>query len=516
MPILTKTKANRHRNGGRPDPRTRHIGAGPLPGRRSRPCNTSPQPATRPNSRTADTNFGPLNIEDVLHDGCWRGRPCFVIGGGPSLKSFDWDRLTGHLSIGVNRAFERMHHPSIIYSMDHLYYRNLEADSYGDGECGENVRQRFLDYNGVRLWIHTKDWYTAPDIYECGRLANSDRMSESIKDGLGGGNNSGFGALNLAIILGADPIYLLGFDMKGSAGQNDWWHKPHIRRNKNALVEHRASDGCYKLSFIPHFKKISSWANARAKIINLNPDSAIDCFRKEDGADKITPVDRPIVISFFTKGTGYETEVENLRNSVMRYGLEHEIVGIASRGNWLENCSYKPRFIREMLLKHPGRNLLWLDADARIQKYPELLDDWTEGDVALHLRQKRDAKGILGGEVLSGTILMRSNEKTLALVTRWRDRCIESPKEWDQRVLQHIIEREDLGKSDVGWPTIAGLPAEYCCISDTMMGEIDSDPVIVHYQASRRFRAEVNAQAAAAALAAVKAWHLSGKYQLYA
>jgi len=38
---------------------------------------------------------------EVLPDGSWKGNPCVVIGGGPSLEEFDWNLLNGRLTIGV-------------------------------------------------------------------------------------------------------------------------------------------------------------------------------------------------------------------------------------------------------------------------------------------------------------------------------------------------------------------------------------------------------------------------------
>ena len=41
-----------------------------------------------------------------LREGQWTGHPCFIIGGGPSLKGFDFNLLEGRKTIGINRAFE--------------------------------------------------------------------------------------------------------------------------------------------------------------------------------------------------------------------------------------------------------------------------------------------------------------------------------------------------------------------------------------------------------------------------
>jgi len=42
---------------------------------------------------------------NVIENKPWDDQDCWIIGGGPSLKSFDWSTLEGQLVITVNRAF---------------------------------------------------------------------------------------------------------------------------------------------------------------------------------------------------------------------------------------------------------------------------------------------------------------------------------------------------------------------------------------------------------------------------
>ncbi|KKL05019.1 hypothetical protein LCGC14_2610230, partial [marine sediment metagenome] len=72
------------------------------------------------------------------------------------------------------------------------------------------------------------------------------RLSRSMRDGIAGESNSGFGAVSLAHCLGANPIYLLGFDMKGKSGRQSWWHKGYPSNQRGDV---------YKV-FINDFKRI--------------------------------------------------------------------------------------------------------------------------------------------------------------------------------------------------------------------------------------------------------------------
>jgi hypothetical protein len=100
------------------------------------------------------------------------------------------------------------------------------------------------------------------------------RWGKTLAEGLYYGANVGMAALNLADILGADPIYLLGFDAKVEDSQGhhhshypaDWTlrypeDRAHVYRRWHAA-----------------FREIAKVV--RARVVNLNPDSGIDAFKK--------------------------------------------------------------------------------------------------------------------------------------------------------------------------------------------------------------------------------------------
>ena len=137
-----------------------------------------------------------------------------------------------------------------------------------------------------------------------------------------------------------------------------------------------------------------------------------------------------------------------------------------------------------MLLKHK-RAVVFIDADAMLRRYPFLFRDF-EADVAAHLKDysrfpistRREGK-----ELLSGTLYVDYNKKTLALLDKWIALNKQSPTIWEQKNLHEAIEGFEGDFKE--------LPAEYCKIYDTMSKV--QNPVIEHYQASRRLRYEVNA-----------------------
>ncbi len=414
----------------------------------------------------------------LLPDNIWKGRRCFCVGGGPSLRGFDWSKLQGELTIGINRAFQHFD-PTIIFSMDARLWNWIEK-----GIFGASARSRFINYPGIKLWLNAANAPFPPDIHTL-RCPGTSTFTASMVDGLGGGCNSGFGALNLAVNLGASPIYLLGYDMKGGKdGQQAWYHDGYPVKQAGSVYE----------KFLTFFDRFAMEANSRSEVINLNPDSALKAF-DFGKMSTIKPKDRPIVISYYTHGTPYVGEVDGFTDSVRRFGLECDVEGIDSLGSWDANTYYKAAFIRRKMAKYPGRSLLWMDIDARMWQYPELLDD-ADMDVGIHIVNWADygRRPGRGPELLSGTIYIKNNETTHAFVEEWitcnTDKVDQS--RFEQFNLQSVLDQG-------GWRSklrFRELPASYCQIYDTMAGA--GEPVIEHFQKSRKCRRTLNAKSLSA------------------
>jgi hypothetical protein len=204
---------------------------------------------------------------EVCPDGSWRGKPAILIGGGPSLCGFNWERLRGWRTIGVNRVYEKFD-PTIIFSMDLRYLHWIERGLYGDV-----ATRLFNESKAYKVWLLTYMAAIRDDIFVLRVKVNyqygHNAFTLTQKEGLGHGNNSGYAALNLACCLGANPIYLLGYDMKHSAGRSHW-HEGHPSKQAEETV----------VNFREHFNHASrDIKRAGFDVVNLNPDSALKCFR---------------------------------------------------------------------------------------------------------------------------------------------------------------------------------------------------------------------------------------------
>lgn len=183
-----------------------------------------------------------------------------------------------------------------------------------------------------------------------------------------------------------------------------------------------------------------------------------------------------IVVGYYTHKTIYEDFAKAFIDSLRQYNVPYYVERIDDLGSWRKNTIYKPTFIKKMLLQFNGFDIVYVDVDAEFFDYPELFNG-LKCDIAVYeLDRKRCwGKRQKGLEVLSGTIFLRNDKKVLDIVERWEKECQKNPSVWDQKSLEKVLAGD-----------FYRLPGEYCKIFDRM--NWIKNPVILHYQASRRMR----------------------------
>lgn len=185
-----------------------------------------------------------------------------------------------------------------------------------------------------------------------------------------------------------------------------------------------------------------------------------------------------IIVGYFSKDTMYEHHAQVFKRSLLKQKVLFYLHPIESLGSWYANTCHKPTFLLQMLESFKGLNVVYVDVDAELLRYPQLFHT-IEGDVAVHnhdrQRTYRRTFNDNRHEVLSGTIFLRNNERVKEIVKRWEARCKRFPEVWDQKSLEVALRGE-----------FTNLPIEYCKIFDRMTWV--TEPVIVHYQASRVLR----------------------------
>jgi len=188
---------------------------------------------------------------------------------------------------------------------------------------------------------------------------------------------------------------------------------------------------------------------------------------------------KPVYVSFYTPD--YEDCAIDLMMSLETFGLSSDVQAFKDLGTWLKNCAAKPKYIWQMMSKHEGHPIVWIDADAVVRRRPELFDSM-EADLGVVRYEWPAPKRV---EILSGTVYVANNIKAHRLVDAWIEECADKPDIWDQKCLENAMERiEEKVK-------VTYLPISYAFISDTHRKKFPGvEPVIEHFQRSRRTRSK--------------------------
>ncbi|MBC8031788.1 MAG: hypothetical protein H7Z16_17020 [Pyrinomonadaceae bacterium] len=198
-------------------------------------------------------------------DNLYEGFPIFVVSTGTSLRGFDFTRLNGKITIGINRVIEH-YHPSIMHFVDltaHITHaealRNyngmiLAGPGAGPTQTHDNI---FIIQRNVDTFELSGNMTTL-----------SRKVGRSFSDGWFGGG-AGCTALHAAMLLGGNPIFLLGYDYYEDNGS-------HF----DEYDESRNEENLYSVSFesIDYLGR-QDWI---PKVYNCNPRSRVKCFPYAD------------------------------------------------------------------------------------------------------------------------------------------------------------------------------------------------------------------------------------------
>jgi len=189
----------------------------------------------------------------------WKDQDVFIIGGGNSLRNFDWSLLFDECTIGCNMAF--IHGSQV-----------CKICIFGDTKWFRRFKLDLMAFDGIVFTSHKEyakskiDWlWTLP------------RKPKGLsKTELGWNLNTGSNAINLALILGAKRVYLLGFDMKLLDRAKPNWHDLLI----NGIDTF--NDPLYK-RFNEGFRKVAECLPRvfpGREVFNVTDDSGLDVFPK--------------------------------------------------------------------------------------------------------------------------------------------------------------------------------------------------------------------------------------------
>ena len=191
----------------------------------------------------------------------WDHQDVFIIGGGSSLERFDWNLLKEENTIGCNDAFQHGH-------------KICKICVFGDVKWFQSFERELAHYKGTVFTNSLQLQRTrVPWLWTMPR-----RFHGLYDTALGWNTNTGAVAINLALLLGAKQIFLLGFDMHLSKDGKSNWHVNRLNKPDKEIYS----------KFLKGFEQLSIDLKKKfpnVDVINVTDNSALDLFPKV-GVDK--------------------------------------------------------------------------------------------------------------------------------------------------------------------------------------------------------------------------------------
>lgn len=210
----------------------------------------------------------------------WSGKTVVIVAGGASLTRKQVHLIrnanaTGLVEcIAVNAAYLWADFASVLHFADSHFFKwhheGIHIPSLS--LSAHDVRERFDSFAGQKCSIQSSGGNITDDAVHMMRNRDFPGHGEGLSLDpryLVTGRNSGFQALNLAVLAGAKRVILVGFDGKPGVDGRDHFHGGHPRPTPEAA---------YPLYRSAMVAASAALRNAGVEVLNASPGSAIDCF----------------------------------------------------------------------------------------------------------------------------------------------------------------------------------------------------------------------------------------------
>ena len=450
------------------------------------------------------------------HNNCHYGETIHVVGCGPSARNFA-DLAAGRISIGVNGAGVVI--PEIKYwlacdPIDNDRPLNKAIRNYLENNTYvEHKFQFVLSWKQNPMVRFFNDWTVFRQTGEI--LFRADRPH--WRNGLYFYHSSVHASLELARLMGAKKIVLWGVD---------YTDRSHCYTDKEIVGDCKDNPGKPWSDYAMHldgFKKIKAiYDKENIEIINANPDSLLDVFKKETYGIKpkivvpelipeqvseapevppeFLPVDiaeapearcedesRPWYITwrmFCTKE--YQDMAKAASWEFARYDIGVKWELMESQNNWMKNCLQRPALLLKVADNHPNLAVGLLDSDVMPLKDPKLFkENNCKWDIMARFRGNSKP---IWDRYCAGYVAFAATPKGRETLVEWVRICEEDPEPdlfcREQGYLCMAIEKVK--------PRILELPTQYDFVPPKKWDKkIPDGTVLLHEPASRKLLKQI-------------------------
>ncbi len=162
----------------------------------------------------------------------------YIVGGGTSLKGFDFQKLKDKDTIAVNVSAFDVPNPTYCITADSNIFRKVQEGFFKDIDTTwvlvtnpDHCSMKYKD--GKFKHVHSSHIYNLFSMNMIIKNAGVEGIGFEFKD-FRTGYNSGFCAFQLAVLLGYKKIHLLGFDL---CENNSKTHYHNKYKNRKTIRE---------------------------------------------------------------------------------------------------------------------------------------------------------------------------------------------------------------------------------------------------------------------------------------
>ncbi|MHA1690362.1 MAG: hypothetical protein ACTSU7_01865 [Candidatus Heimdallarchaeaceae archaeon] len=208
-----------------------------------------------------------------------RNEEIFIVAGGSSLTNFDFNLLRNKNTIVVNKAILDVPNPTFFITVDFTFLRKVGIHNIQSKDTTKVfiacLHFPYMQEQGGRI-VDTRSGL----VYD---LSDFDMIIKSRADeGIGfqfkdfrNGLNSGFCALQFAVILGCKKIYLMGVDLCPGPNKDSTVTKTHYHGGYGESVASFSTKlEKYCIRFVDGIRQIQD--NTDIEVISLSPISRLN------------------------------------------------------------------------------------------------------------------------------------------------------------------------------------------------------------------------------------------------
>lgn len=202
----------------------------------------------------------------------WEGETVICIASGPSLTKENLEMTRGRKVIAVNDNYLVAPWAQVCYFADAKWWKwhkeGIAKSWPWVSFTAAQVKEAFAGFAGQKVSIEHKPQPSDEDVLVL-KNDGPDGLSENPQ-AIRTGSNSGYQALNIAVLAGAKRIVLLGYDMYYEGAKS---HAHNGHPDKMSESAYRGYATLFKTLQVP-LKKLG------VEVLNCSEKSRIDCFTK--------------------------------------------------------------------------------------------------------------------------------------------------------------------------------------------------------------------------------------------